>query len=91
MRLDDKEASSNVEDRRGQGGFGRGGIRVPIGRSGGGIGIGAALAIGDDRLQKRSQGYVVPENFTHGSSQQRASWLKRGMQTGNIASCDTFR
>ena len=53
--------------------------------------IGAALAIGDDRLQKRSQGYVVPENFTHGSSEQRASWLKRGMQTGNIAACDTFR
>jgi predicted metalloprotease len=53
--------------------------------------IGAALAIGDDRMQKRSQGYVVPENFTHGSSQQRASWLKRGMHTGNIAACDTFR
>ncbi|MEE4238460.1 MAG: neutral zinc metallopeptidase [Anderseniella sp.] len=53
--------------------------------------IGAALAIGDDRLQKRSQGYVVPENFTHGSSQQRASWLKRGMQTGSIEACDTFR
>jgi predicted metalloprotease len=53
--------------------------------------IGAALAIGDDRLQKRSQGYVVPENFTHGTSQQRAGWLKRGMQTGDMGTCDTFR
>ncbi len=53
--------------------------------------IGAALAIGDDRLQKQSQGYVVPENFTHGSSKQRSEWLKRGMQTGDIATCDTFR
>lgn len=53
--------------------------------------IGAALAIGDDRLQKQSQGYVVPENFTHGTSQQRAGWLKRGMQSGDIATCDTFK
>ena len=53
--------------------------------------IGAALAIGDDRLQKQSQGYVVPENFTHGTSQQRAGWLKRGMQSGDMAQCDTFR
>lgn len=53
--------------------------------------IGAALAIGDDRLQKQSQGYVVPENFTHGTSQQRAGWLKRGMQTGDMGTCDTFR
>jgi predicted metalloprotease len=53
--------------------------------------IGAALAIGDDRLQKQSQGYVVPENFTHGTSQQRAGWLKRGMQSGDIRSCDTFK
>ena len=52
--------------------------------------IGAARAIGDDRLQKRSQGFVVPENFTHGTSAQRSDWLKRGMQTGNIRDCDTF-
>lgn len=53
--------------------------------------IGAAEAIGDDRLQKRSQGYVVPESFTHGTSRQRVTWLKRGMESGTIAACDTFR
>ena len=53
-------------------------------------GLNAASAIGDDRLQKRSQGYVVPESFTHGSSEQRVRWFKRGMDTGDIASCDTF-
>ena len=53
--------------------------------------INAALAIGDDRLQKRSQGYVVPESFTHGTSKQRSEWLRRGMQSGDIRSCDTFR
>lgn len=53
-------------------------------------GINAATAIGDDRLQKRSQGYVVPESFTHGTSAQRVEWFKRGIQTGDIAQCDTF-
>ncbi len=53
-------------------------------------GLNAASAIGDDRLQKRSQGYVVPESFTHGSSAQRVRWFKRGLESGNIASCDTF-
>ena len=53
-------------------------------------GINAATAIGDDRLQKRSQGYVVPESFTHGTSAQRVEWFKRGIQTGNISQCDTF-
>ena len=53
-------------------------------------GLRAAAAIGDDRLQRRSQGTVVPESFTHGSSEQRVSWLRRGLQTGNMDSCDTF-
>ena len=53
-------------------------------------GLNAASAIGDDRLQKRSQGYVVPESFTHGSSAQRVRWFKRGLESGNIQVCDTF-
>ena len=53
-------------------------------------GLNAAAAIGDDRLQRRSQGYVVPESFTHGSSEQRVRWFKQGMQTGDMNSCDTF-
>lgn len=53
-------------------------------------GINAASAIGDDRLQKRGQGYVVPESFTHGTSAQRVEWFKRGIQTGDLRQCDTF-
>jgi uncharacterized protein len=53
-------------------------------------GLRAAAAIGDDRLQRQSQGYVVPESFTHGSSAQRQQWLQRGLQTGDIRQCDTF-
>ncbi len=53
-------------------------------------GINAATAIGDDRLQKRSQGYVVPESFTHGTSAQRVEWFTRGIKTGDIRQCDTF-
>jgi predicted metalloprotease len=52
--------------------------------------LNAASAIGDDRLQKQSQGYVVPDSFTHGSSAQRVRWFKRGMQSGDMKSCDTF-
>ena len=51
--------------------------------------LNAASAIGDDTLQKKAQGYVVPDAFTHGSSAQRVEWFKRGMQSGDIASCDT--
>lgn len=51
----------------------------------------AATAIGDDALQRAAQGVVVPESFTHGSSEQRTRWFTRGMQEGTIAACDTFR
>ncbi len=51
----------------------------------------AASSIGDDRLQKQSQGYVVPESFTHGSSEQRVRWFKRGIETGDFAQCNTFK
>ena len=51
----------------------------------------AAEAIGDDRLQKQSQGRVVPDSFTHGSSEQRVRWLTTGLRSGTIQSCDTFR
>jgi uncharacterized protein len=53
-------------------------------------GLNAAAAIGDDRLQKRSQGYVVPESFTHGSSEQRVRWFKTGMAAKSLKDCDTF-
>ncbi len=53
-------------------------------------GLNAAAAIGDDRMQQRSRGYVVPESFTHGSSQQRVNWFNRGLQTGSMQQCDTF-
>ena len=53
-------------------------------------GLAAASAIGDDTLQRRQQGYVVPESFTHGSSAQRVKWFQRGFESGQLQSCDTF-
>ena len=50
----------------------------------------AASAIGDDRLQRQAQGHVVPDSFTHGSSEQRMHWFRRGFESGDIANCDTF-
>lgn len=52
--------------------------------------LNAATQIGDDTLQRRSRGTVVPESFTHGTSTQRVSWFKKGLQSGQIDACDTF-
>jgi predicted metalloprotease len=54
-------------------------------------GMKAAAAVGDDRLQRMGRGRVNPESFTHGTSAQRTSWLKKGLETGQIASCNTFQ
>lgn len=53
-------------------------------------GLRAAAAIGDDRLQRQTQGRVVPESFTHGSSEERMRWLQRGIESGRMEACDTF-
>ena len=52
--------------------------------------LNAAAQIGDDAIQRRTQGYVVPESFSHGSSEQRSRWFKRGYEDGTLNSCDTF-
>ena len=53
--------------------------------------LNAAAQIGDDRLQRRARGTVVPESFTHGTSAQRVGWFKRGVDAGQVEACDTFR
>lgn len=53
--------------------------------------VNAAQAIGDDALQRAGRGYVVPDSFTHGSSAQRVRWFTRGLQSGDVNSCDTFK
>ena len=52
--------------------------------------LAAASAIGDDRLQREGQGYVVPDSFTHGTSEQRARWFRKGLETGDIRQGNTF-
>jgi len=53
-------------------------------------GLAAASAIGDDRMQRQTQGHVVPDSFTHGSSAQRVRWFRRGLDSGDLNGCDTF-
>jgi predicted metalloprotease len=53
-------------------------------------GLAAASAVGDDRIQRQTQGYVVPDSFTHGSAEERMRWFKVGLDTGDLRNCDTF-
>ena len=53
--------------------------------------IGAAQAVGDDRLQMQTQGRVVPESFTHGTAEQRAHWFEQGFASDDMTRCDTFK
>ena len=50
----------------------------------------AATSIGDDRLQRQARGYVTPESFTHGSSEQRVRWFTKGLKSGDLSTCNTF-
>jgi len=52
--------------------------------------VGAAAAVGDDRIQKKARGYVVPDSFTHGTSAQRVAWFKKGLLSGKLSDGDTF-
>jgi predicted metalloprotease len=52
--------------------------------------LNAAAQIGDDRMQMRAQGYIVPESFSHGSAEQRMRWFRRGIESGDLKQCDTF-
>jgi predicted metalloprotease len=52
--------------------------------------LGAAAAVGDDRLQRQARGFVVPDSFTHGTSEQRVRWFRAGLQSGSMEACDTF-
>lgn len=52
--------------------------------------LGAASAVGDDRLQRQARGFVVPDSFTHGSSEQRMRWFRKGLESGDAGACDTF-
>jgi len=53
--------------------------------------LNAASAIGDDRIQKRAQGYVVPDSFTHGTSEQRKRWFNKGFTAGDLSAGNTFK